>query len=64
MLCKAASMDARVHDLRHACATRLVSQGVDILAVQRLLGHASVHTTQRYGRLGDRECRQALEHGL
>ena len=64
-LCQAAGItEARVHDLRHTCATRLVNKGTDILAVQRLLGHSSVQTTQRYGRLGDREYRRALEAGM
>ncbi len=63
-LCQAAGItEARVHDLRHTCATRLVNKGTDILAVQRLLGHSSVQTTQRYGRLRDREYRRALEGG-
>lgn len=63
-VCEAAGITkARVHDLRHTCATRLVNRGVDILAVQRLLGHSSVQTTQRYGRLGDPEYRRALEAG-
>jgi integrase len=63
-VCQVAGVSGvRVHDLWHTCATRLVNRGVDILAVQRLLGHASVQTTQRYGRLGDREYRRALEGG-
>jgi integrase len=37
----------RFHDLRHTCATLLLSRGVDIVSVQRLLGHASAATTLR-----------------
>ncbi len=62
-VCEAAGVAAVPHDLRHTCATRLVNRGTNILAVQRLLGHSSVQTTQRYGRLGDREYRRALEGG-
>jgi integrase len=35
----------RFHDLRHTCATVLLSRGVDVVSVQRLLGHASASMT-------------------
>ena len=37
-----------VHALRHAYATHMIESGVDVLTVQRLLGHRSVSTTMRY----------------
>jgi hypothetical protein len=38
----------RVHDLRHAHASLLVASGQSIVAVQALLRHQSVKTTQTY----------------
>jgi integrase len=38
----------RTHDLRHAHATHLVENGVDIYEVKERLGHASVTTTEHY----------------
>lgn len=35
----------RFHDLRHSTATLLLSNGVDVVSVQRLLGHASAAMT-------------------
>jgi integrase len=38
----------RFHDLRHTFATRLVRAGVDIVTVQKLLGHSKITMTERY----------------
>lgn len=53
--------DLTGHSLRHAFGTELVRRGANIRAVQELMRHSSLQTTQRYTQVLDEDRRRALD---
>jgi len=58
---KAGLPAVKPHDLRRTCASDCLEAGIDVLALQRLLGHQSANTTLRYDMRGDKARRAAVE---
>lgn len=50
------------HSLRHSYATHLLEAGVDMLELQKILGHVSLLTTSKYTHLTTRTTQRADQH--
>jgi integrase/recombinase XerC len=58
---KGLSPDVHPHTLRHAFGTHMLEEGADLRAIQELLGHERLATTQRYTQLSMKHVLQVYE---
>jgi site-specific recombinase XerD len=64
--CHKAEIWITCHQLRHTFASRMIEGGMTVTSVQKLMGHTSIRTTQRYIQVSDlqveRDYQSAIQH--
>ncbi len=58
---KGLSPDVHPHTLRHAFGTHMLEEGADLRAIQEMLGHERLSTTQRYTQLSIKHVLQVYD---
>ena len=58
---RAAGVQSRFHDLRHTAATRMLTVGIPLEVVQKILGHKEIRTTQIYSQVVQDRLKSELE---
>lgn len=62
--CRQAGIWITCHQLRHTFASQMIAAGVPVTSIQKLLGHASLKTTQLYIEVSDQQVEQDYHAGI
>jgi integrase/recombinase XerD len=62
--CRQADIWVTCHQLRHTFACRMITAEVPVTSVQKMLGHASLRTTQLYVQVADRQVERDYHAGI
>lgn len=62
--CQKAGIWITCHQLRHTFASRMVEGGMAVTSVQKLMGHTSIRTTQRYIQVSDLQVEQDYKKSI
>jgi len=62
--CRQTEIWVTCHQLRHTFASRMIAVGIPVTSVQKMLGHASLRTTQLYVEVADKQVEEDYHAGI